>query len=295
MISGLIQSLYISDLGHRFEEIEDAATGTFDWIFEDTSLNFTHWLHSETGTYWIRGKPGSGKSTLMKYLRKHPRTSSLWKPERILVDAYFFFHNRGSHIQKSLEGLLHGILHRMASSDKRLADIILPMYAEKPSGRRDKWSLLDLQEALMLFLNQNKLDLDLRLFLDALDEYEDPPEVIADFVADISERSTRSTKIKVCFSSRPWSVFVDRFGQCPGFNIHEHTRNDIRRYGRSIFVENQLMATSRTSPGNADGLSLLNDITGRAHGVFLWVKLVSMILVRAHRGGASFATLRRLV
>jgi hypothetical protein len=44
-----------------------------------------------------------------------------------------------------------------------------------------------------------------------------------------------------------------------------------------------------------DGLNLLNDITARAQGVFLWMKLVSMILVRAHRGGASFATLRRLV
>jgi hypothetical protein len=109
------------------------------------------------------------------------------------------------------------------------------MYAEKSPDRRNQWPLLDLQEALMLFLNQNRLDLDLRLFLDALDEYEDPPEVISDFVADISGRSTSSTKIKVYFSSRPWSVFLDRFGQCPGFNIHDHTRNDIRRYGRSIF------------------------------------------------------------
>ncbi|KAF4451006.1 hypothetical protein F53441_5953 [Fusarium austroafricanum] len=36
---------------------------------------FTDWLLSDTPIYWISGNPGSGKSTLMKYLSEHPRTS----------------------------------------------------------------------------------------------------------------------------------------------------------------------------------------------------------------------------
>lgn len=30
--------------------------------------NFQEWLLSESNTYWISGKPGSGKSTLVKFL-----------------------------------------------------------------------------------------------------------------------------------------------------------------------------------------------------------------------------------
>lgn len=231
----------------------------------------------------------------MKYLSNHPRTSNRWKPDRIQIDAWFFFDDRGSSIQKSLEGLLHAILHRVASSDKRLAEIILPVYAEKHSSRHDTWPISDLRQALMLLLNQEELGLDIHLFLDALDEYGDPPEVIADFVADMSDRPTSCTKIKICFSSRPWNVFLDRFGHCPGFAIHEHTESDIRRFARSLFVQNGLMTSSQTSSRNEDAVNLLSEIVRRAKGVFLWAKLVSTDLIKAYHEGASFAELHPLV
>jgi hypothetical protein len=231
----------------------------------------------------------------MKYLHNHPRTSNIWKPQRLLINAWFFFDDRGSYIQKSLEGLLHAILYRVTSSDKRLADTILPMYAEKRPDQRDTWPISELQQALILLLNQEELGLDLHLFLDALDEYGDPPEVIADFVADMSDRQTNFTKVKVCFSSRPWNVFLDRFGHCPGFSIHDHTKNDIRRFTRSIFIENELMTGSQISSENVDVMNLLSEIVRRAQGVFLWAKLVSTDLIRAYHEGASFAELRQLV
>src|SRR5271167_949750 len=56
-ISDLIRSLDIPVLRERFDKIEDASNGTFDWIFGDPDLNLAHWLRSETGIYWIRGKP----------------------------------------------------------------------------------------------------------------------------------------------------------------------------------------------------------------------------------------------
>jgi len=75
----------------------------------------------------------------MKYLYEHPRTSDLlssWRPGRLQIDAWFFFNDRGTQIRKSLQGLLHEILFAITSFDKRLADIILPMYAEKPPNLR---------------------------------------------------------------------------------------------------------------------------------------------------------------
>lgn len=38
--------------------------------------SFCDWLRSTEPVYWVSGKPGSGKTTLMKYLLDHPRTRS---------------------------------------------------------------------------------------------------------------------------------------------------------------------------------------------------------------------------
>jgi hypothetical protein len=298
-VSDLVRSLHIPVFGERFDKIEDASNGTFDWVFGDPNLNLAHWLRSETGIYWIRGKPGSGKSTLMKYLHNHQRTSELlnsWRPGRQQIDAWFFFDVRGSHIQKSLEGLLHLILHRLVSCHTRLADILLPMYGARAPGRRDEWPLSDLQQALMLLLDQEELRVDLNLFLDALDEYGDPPEIIADFVADLAERPASSwTKTKVFFSSRPWTIFLDRFGHAPGFSIHEHTKGDIRRFVRGMITELRLLGSSSTHEEQHNAAQLCSDVCDRAEGVFLWVKLVSTTLSNAHHGGASIAELRQII
>src|SRR3569833_2497551 len=59
-------------MGGRLDQIKDAADYTFDWVWKPQG--FEAWLKSGGGIYWIVGKPGSGKSTMMKYLSSHPRT-----------------------------------------------------------------------------------------------------------------------------------------------------------------------------------------------------------------------------
>ncbi|KAI9694157.1 MAG: hypothetical protein M1822_003428 [Bathelium mastoideum] len=292
---GLIESLYIPELGDRFLKIENSSFDTFAWIFEDTQLQFTNWLRGKTGTYWIRGKPGSGKSTLMKYLHNHPRTSMVWEPERLVINVWFFLDDRGTSIQKSLEGLLYAILHRVISSDNRLADILLPSYAMKPPDRRNSWSLNGLQSGLMILLNQKEFDVYINLFLDALDECNNPPEVMADFVASMSNRPDSRTRTKVCFASRLWSAFRDRFDHCPGFSMHDHTMSDIRSFARNAFIQNGLIADSNADLDNTGVLELVSDISRRAQGVFLWTKLVCTDLVNAHRNGTPIGNMLKLV
>jgi len=67
----------------RFDTMEDRHIGTrpahektLSWIFEETlstdasqpHTNSVEWLKSDDSLFWISGKPGSGKSTVMKYL-----------------------------------------------------------------------------------------------------------------------------------------------------------------------------------------------------------------------------------
>jgi hypothetical protein len=76
--------------------------------------NFVNWLEKSNGIFHISGKPGAGKSTLMKYLCQHPQTEKhikVWSSRKNLVIAKFFFWRPGTEFQKSLKGLLRGLLH----------------------------------------------------------------------------------------------------------------------------------------------------------------------------------------
>ncbi|KAK0716088.1 hypothetical protein B0H67DRAFT_666678, partial [Lasiosphaeris hirsuta] len=67
----------------RYQEVADGAETTFEWLFNNDSEQlessrhlvkpFNDWLENGDGIFHISGKPGSGKSTLMKFLCKHRR------------------------------------------------------------------------------------------------------------------------------------------------------------------------------------------------------------------------------
>ncbi len=70
-----LRSLNSADARVRIENVEEAYGKTFEWIF-DPELGFQDWLKGKdvSTKYWIQGKPGSGKSTLMKFTKDHPLT-----------------------------------------------------------------------------------------------------------------------------------------------------------------------------------------------------------------------------
>jgi ABC-type polysaccharide/polyol phosphate transport system ATPase subunit len=80
------KSLRFPEMGERREVIEQAHRETFRWLVDDASSfkltpvktdareRYAKWLVSGTGIFHIIGKPGSGKSTLMKLLSSHSRT-----------------------------------------------------------------------------------------------------------------------------------------------------------------------------------------------------------------------------
>ena len=113
----VLQSLYFERFRARHGQIPKAHTKTFDWIFEEgvaghhDSLpsKFLLWLEKRNGIFWIRGKAGSGKSTLMKFLCTDPRTIPhlrIWVENKKLVFGKYFFWSAETPLPKSREGLL---------------------------------------------------------------------------------------------------------------------------------------------------------------------------------------------
>jgi hypothetical protein len=114
--NAILAELHFQAEGERYENVTEAHTKTFDWIYhrEDSASvnrwdNFAKWLELGDGLYWINGKAGSGKSTLMKYISDNPMTRSLlslWAGSSKLCTAHFYFWNLGTELQKSQVGLL---------------------------------------------------------------------------------------------------------------------------------------------------------------------------------------------
>lgn len=283
-------SLQAPEQDRRLEQIEDKFRNTFDWIYDRTEPGFSDWLQRGTGLFWINGKPGSGKSTLMKFIFKDHRTSDLltdWRRDTTDLCAAFFFHYRGTALQKSFEGLLRSILSQIISQRQSLCEFLTPLF-DKEHLTSDDWTLPILQNGFYSILRQTKKPLYLTLFLDALDEYDGRLEFICRFLKDVIEIPRTATKrIKICFSSRPWDIFNTEFQHSPGFSIQDFTQADIRDYCLGSIMEERLSAIALED--------LIPDLVTRARGVFLWVKLVVKDLAGGIRMKMSKADLERLL
>ncbi|KIW27208.1 uncharacterized protein PV07_06967 [Cladophialophora immunda] len=280
----LLKSLNFEESSFRFQAIERAHESTFGWIFEKAELGFIPWILKGTGVYWIRGKAGSGKSTFMKYLHNTEQLKEAIRARgtrKQQIDLWFFFNERGTYLQKSLDGLLRGMLANLVSRESTIAELVLEIYRSKPRQIRDRWNFEDLKEAFAAVLTQDKHDLELTIFLDALDEYYGFPEVISQWILETvstSRDSSSRTKVRFCFSSREWDSFVKAFSSEPGFVLHEHTYQDVEQYTIS-----RLSRLTSQHPYSADDPStpssqlppaeVVRLIATRAEGVFLWVKL----------------------
>ena len=283
---GILKSLHFPMILERQHAIPEAHEATFDWIFQHATpktLNtgFVDWLRNGGGIYWINGKAGSGKSTLMRYLYDNPRTLehlNNWSNSMPLCIAAFFFWNSGTPQQRSQSGLLRSLLHEVLRKRRDLIPIVFPrLWAKRYTDlidspvdfEREAWSLSKLKQAFKLLVRQDIANVKICLFIDGLDEYDGDH----DEIAQLFEVITTSPYVKVCLSSRPLVLFEDVFGLLPGLRLQDLTVGDVRHYvtdtlgNHRQFQRLALQDPRRTS-------ALIEDIVMKAEGVFLWVKLV---------------------
>ncbi|KAI1126995.1 hypothetical protein F5Y10DRAFT_278419 [Nemania abortiva] len=306
-VDWLISSLEESELEQRLQDIENRSQHTFEWIFEDHDLGFTTWLHSGADFYWISGKPASGKSTLLKFIVQDPRMTKLLgnlKLEEGPIIATFFFHHRGSALQKSLEGLMRSILVQMLKQRHELAVLFNPIFEAscgttfpiqdlekkeqfKPQLERFVWTERSIWRALQFVLHQRIFELSVCCFFDALDEYDGTPEVVSNLLDNMLQESHQGkTTLKICFTSRPWEVFIKSFQSYPGIRIHEHTESDIRKFCyHTIDLEPSVNILKHLVP----------DVINNANGVFLWAKLALSDLSYAADSVKTVEELRKIL
>lgn len=88
---------------------------------------FMSWLQSDKDKiFWIRGKPGSGKRTLMKFMIDNDNTERLldsWRPGTKILSHFFW--KIGSQPQNSIKGLLCSLTYYILSGCNRKNDQVL--------------------------------------------------------------------------------------------------------------------------------------------------------------------------
>jgi hypothetical protein len=303
----VLASLRFLTMATRYEEVIDAYPETFKWIFSETKQqrwsSFGEWLREGEGIYWISGKAGSGKSTLMRHIYNSPLTMELlatWAAEIPLCVSSFFFWRSGTPEQRSQTGLLRALLFDVLSQHPKLISQILPWhwakgysgsvsYSDKPIDY--SWSLPTLMKAFAALVQQTTIPLRMCLFIDGLDEFDQvgcSHETMATLLRDI----TKSGDIKVCLSSRPLVAFSNVLEGSRSLRLQDLTRDDINYFVADKLYKNsrfKILATEETSPAS----KLVLEIVEKADGVFLWVSIVVKSLLEGLQYRDSISDLQK--
>ena len=303
--SRILESLYHDRMEARQKKIIDTHAQTFEWIFDPrhpssalaSNHSFLEWLINGSGIFWITGKAGSGKSTLMKFLSHHKSATQAlqrWTDDKDLITADFYFWHAGTELQKSQEGLLRSLLHDVLSQCPELMRQVLPKLWEQSKFDHIKshlWNRAELLSAFAELSLQTKFTKRFCFFIDGLDEYDGDHAEIVELVQSL----VQSDDIKICLSSRPWNVFTRAFGwgSHPTFRLEELTWRDIQSYVQDTLNSNKLFRQLMAGKDSARCENLQVEIVSRAQGVFLWVFLVVRSLVQGLTNADRITDLER--
>lgn len=273
----------------RQDQVSPALENTCDWFLTDPA--YLAWLDPDQprehrGLLWISGKPGVGKSTLMKFV--HDKTQKKAKElHGTVVKLSFFFDTRGAELDKTREGMYRFLLYQFLKQLPDTMDSIYEnTYAAPKEGDARNWSLEELEglvQQLANCLERRRLI----CFIDVLDECDESQtqDMIA-FLEILCDKVNESGgHIHVCFSSRhlPNITFANG-SQSVVLDQKDGHRQDIEEY----------IAVRLRAPTSDINLHPLSDlIREKAADVFLWVVLAVNVLNKELQHGVSITVAER--
>ncbi|KAK7455658.1 hypothetical protein Landi51_02861 [Colletotrichum acutatum] len=181
--------------------------------------SFIDWLRSGSKLFWCSGKPGSGKSTLMRYIISDPRTRS------------------------ALEGMYCSLLHQLLASDPSVLD--RSMFACSSAGEKGSdtdWSTKELQS--LCFNTIKQYDRPICFFLDGLDEVS-PDDGVVRLIETIHDLCI-VPNVKVCVSSRPEYLIEKHLGhgRHPFIRLQDLTNQDLRTFENGLNAFDMMLMTT---------------------------------------------------
>uniref|UniRef100_A0A0D2YIY7 NACHT domain-containing protein n=1 Tax=Fusarium oxysporum (strain Fo5176) TaxID=660025 RepID=A0A0D2YIY7_FUSOF len=200
--------------------------------------SFNSWLQSDDKLFYIQGKPGSGKSTLVKFILDQEQTKDLvqrWSPDATILS--YFFWKIGSEEQKSIKGLWCSLLYQRLQDQQQLILSILQRFnhLSRHSEYHD-WAMKDLKTVWDYLANMDNRHL--CIFVDGLDEIrnEDGFSKLLGSIDTIS----MFPEIKMCVSTRPEARIIRWLKTKKAAGI---LLEDLTRYDMLVFILRAYIST----------------------------------------------------
>jgi ankyrin repeat protein len=278
-VTNLMEALAFDQMDTRLQTISTAHSKTCQWLFareEYKTWRDPRALRVHNGFFWIKGKPGAGKSTLMKSALRYGEKAH----EGVRIS--FFFNARGEELQRSLEGMYRSLLYQLLEQMPHLS-------AALPNGRehasKQGWHievLKELFEAAILALGSTQVT----CYVDALDECDDSEARAMVEAFEAFGRCAVEAQIgfRVLLSSRRYPHITIEDCQELDLEGQEGHEADIADYVRCKLKIGQSKIANEIRAA----------IQARASGVFLWVVLVIRILNECDARGKKHLLKKRL-
>lgn len=263
-----LESLRFQGMYSRLQRIEKPAEKTCSWLFQHGV--YQAWINGDSrakhhGFLWLKGKPGTGKSTLMKEAF-HRAVQE--QAESDYCAAAFFFSAKGSDLERSPAGLLRSLLHQLLPKHRTVLKQAGENWMDrtKLDGEKINWEEEELKSVFkMLFTGAASKKT--FIFIDALDEcHADSIREQAYFWRGLTLTvHSRGGELNVCLSSRHFPAIT--LSNCAEITVEQHNELDIATY-----LEQRLELGMNAQDSQ---WRLLRDrILEKSAGVFLWVVLV---------------------
>ncbi len=262
-----------------------ASPKTCKWVFDHPV--YLEWSASPQGPLWIKGKPGSGKSTLMEVIVQESRQSA--QRDGSLLLAFFFNAFGIEPLEKSTAGLYRSLLYQLIDQDSSSLQEFRSVFEKRkqtqqhgksePSHWHDKE-----QNQLREFFTQALERIAARgtrvtIFIDALDEaVQGSAQDVITYIHRLDKNLRhREPRTRMCISCRHYPIYT-------ATDPHEifmenHNEVDIREFVRTELAEKGILR--REFLEDSGILATLEwELVNRAYGVFLWAFLITPVVVR---------------
>ncbi|KAM5509938.1 hypothetical protein FOXYSP1_12904 [Fusarium oxysporum f. sp. phaseoli] len=285
-----LATLRFEGMNIRQESIPEPSLNTGAWLFKHSL--YRQWIATtDTGQHllFIKGKPGAGKSTLMREAVR--QTQAIKKKDNICVG--FFSDAQGRTLQRSSNGMFRSLLYQLLPyttvglyGDKLLAATVLTeaTLLQENNENGVSPSVIWTQRQLQTFLTEVIESLSLTntqvfVFVDALDEMEESIQRYQiEFWGELVQ-SPRFANLRVCLSCRHFPNIT--VTGCLELSLDLYNSDDIFTY-----IQRRLNARISHSESHWS-TAITKKVHAMSSGVFLWTELVLDDVLAMYDRGVS--------
>ncbi|KAI1455732.1 hypothetical protein F4805DRAFT_434676 [Annulohypoxylon moriforme] len=271
-------ALQFDGMSYRQNIIKSPLRNTCQWVFNHQAYMDWRGRHNVQTTHsmmWLKGIPGSGKSTIMKEIIRRIRLEAT---DAQLVIS-FYSNARGSALEHNTSGMLRSILLQLLSHSRVFEEVIVSHYE---NTNTKIWTLEpeELQQLTRQCLVDTEYRTRITICVDALDECgEHDAREIASFLREVTSDAFYAGRLlDVCISCRHYPNIT--LPNCPTIIMEQANKVDI-----VTFLEAKIPYGILADEETIDTLRSI--ILKKSQGVFLWVVLVVRMIIRDIDNGRS--------